>query len=562
MRLLLVLAVFCWAFCSAERWVVELAPNTDPRSFAADQGLRYRGQLKHLKGRFFEFSSNPARSTSQNIAQHHAVVWAEKQIPRKQYKRQASDPLYPSQWHLHGNTAVSVQAEWAWQRGKKGAGVTIAVIDDGLQREHPDLKDRFDATHSWDYNGHRADPRPTTKDAHGTSAAGVAGASQNNGHCGSGVAPEVKLVGIRAIAAPITDHTESQALSRYRNLVNIYSCSWGPIDDAKDLRGPGRLTHLALQYGVINGRSGKGNIFVWAAGNGRVAGDSCNYDGYSNSPFTFSIGAINNRGTQSWYSEGCAGLLAVAPSSGQGIGITTTDLMGKYGYASGECTNQFGGTSSAAPLAAGVIALILQDRPELTWRDVLHVIAKGATPVDLDGWVTTGGEWHTNQRGYKHSQKYGFGNMVVPKLMQTSHGHKLVPTMKTHVTPTRHFTPHIGALPNVAGMYLDVLIDVSASPVANFLEQVLVTIEAHHGRRGEVAVILISPHGDHAQSVLSTYHMDTHNEFPTGGWTFSTLRHWGEPSANGQWKVRVYDSATSNPYTGYLKSVKLTFMGF
>lgn len=59
--------------------------------------------------------------------------------------------------------------------------------------------------------------------------------------------------------------------------------------------------------------------------------------------------------------------------------------MGGAGYDPTECTSNFGGTSSSAPLAAGIIALILEQRPDLTWRDVKHVIAKGSVPVQVSG---------------------------------------------------------------------------------------------------------------------------------------------------------------------------------
>lgn len=68
--------------------------------------------------------------------------------------------------------------------------------------------------------------------------------------------------------------------------------------------------------GQKRGRFGKGNIYVWAAGNGRENGDSCAFDGYASSIYVNPIGSINHLGEQSWYSEGCASLMAVTPSSG------------------------------------------------------------------------------------------------------------------------------------------------------------------------------------------------------------------------------------------------------
>lgn len=102
-----------------------------------------------------------------------------------------------------------------------------------------------------------------------------------------------------------------------------------------------------------NGRKGRGSIFVWATGNGGRFRDYCSCDGYINSPFTISIGAVDNCGRKPWYAEPCPGTFAVTYSSGESSGtkdkqIVTTDL-------NKQCTKKHTGTSAAAPLAAGAI---------------------------------------------------------------------------------------------------------------------------------------------------------------------------------------------------------------
>jgi hypothetical protein len=260
-----------------------------------------------------------------------------------------TDPLYGQQWHL-----PVIHASEAWSSGIKGKGVTIAIVDDGLQHSHDDLHGNYEPRFSRDYNDGDNDPSPGYSDNHGTSCAGVAAAIANNTHCGSGVAPLAKLVGRRLIAAPSTDYQEAMALSQDREHIDIFSNSWGPADTGMEMTGPGRLTLEALAQGARYGRQGKGSIFVWASGNGRHVGDSCAYDGYASSPYTIAVGALDSNGKQAYYSEGCAALLCVTPSSGA-LKITTTDISTPgLGYdPSSECTNTFGGTSSAAPLAAG-----------------------------------------------------------------------------------------------------------------------------------------------------------------------------------------------------------------
>ena len=103
------------------------------------------------------------------------------------------------------------------------------------------------------------------------------------------------------------------------------------------------------------GRHGKGSIFVWASGNGGKANDDCNLDGYVSSIYTIAISAISSSGLSPWYSESCACTLASAYSSGFGNEdkILTTDVHNT-------CTDEHTGTSAAAPLAVGVLALVLQ----------------------------------------------------------------------------------------------------------------------------------------------------------------------------------------------------------
>ena len=136
----------------------------------------------------------------------------------------------------------------------------------------------------------------------------------------------------------------------------------------------------------------------------RAEGDNCNYDGYANHPVSVAVGALTNYGTQSSYSEDCAALMVTAPSSGGSDGIHTTDLLGANGYSASDCTISFGGTSAASPLAAGVVALVLQANPSLGWRDLHQILVETSTLVD-----EANGGWQTNGAGHKVSHKYGFG---------------------------------------------------------------------------------------------------------------------------------------------------------
>ena len=116
------------------------------------------------------------------------------------------------------------------------------------------------------------------------------------------------------------------------------------------------FSHSQIHKGINKGRKGRGSIFVWATGNGGRFSDYCSCDGYINSPYTISIGAVDNCGRKPWYSEPCPGTFAVTYSSGEATGqqdkqIATTDLKGL-------CTKAHTGTSAAAPLAAGMFIIL------------------------------------------------------------------------------------------------------------------------------------------------------------------------------------------------------------
>ena len=532
-----------------DQWVVEL--DSDPEAFAKQHHLRYDGPLKGLGASFYKFSETTSRrDMDQHIRSGEGGVrWAERQEPRFQYKR-ANDPLYPQQWHLHTH-AYGVDADFAGN--VTGQGILIAVVDDGLQHAHPEFQGAYDPYNSHDFNDNTNDPTPRdSNDGHGTSAAGVAVARAHNNHCGRGVAPGAKVAGLRLIAGPISDATEAEALTfNAIGSIDIFSCSWGPADNGIIFGPMGHLTKVALARYVGNkiGRLGKGSIFVWAAGNGRHNGDSCAYDAYAGSPYVFPIGAIDHEGNQAYYSESCSNLIGVAPSSGANKGITTVDLMGGAGYAPGECTSTFGGTSSAAPLAAGVFACVLQERPDLTWRDLMHVVAKGATLIN-----PTDPDWHYNAKGYHHSHKYGFGLLKLPPLLAAARSHVLVPSIQKVVNlPERQYAGASGVLPfnctwHVEGHDLE------------FIEQVFVRMSVLHPLRGSVRMKLQSP--SHTVSVLAPSRPnDNMVNFPMD-WVISTRRHFGETRINGDWTITAEDVRTPNAHLGTVTQIAVTIFGF
>jgi kexin len=146
-------------------------------------------------------------------------------------------------------------------------------------------------------------------------------AARRNNACGVGIAYDSKAAGVRILGGRITTTDEASALNYGYNKVGIYSCSWGPKDNGQTMSAPNYLIRKAFSEGINNGRDGKGSIFVFASGNGGRHDDQCNFDGYTNSIYSVTVGAVDHMGLHPTYSEACAANMIVAYSSGSGKNI-------------------------------------------------------------------------------------------------------------------------------------------------------------------------------------------------------------------------------------------------
>ena len=258
---------------------------------------------------------------------------------------------------------------------------------------------------------------------HGTRCAGEVAAAANNSICSVGVAFNSGVGGIKMLDGDVTDSTEATSLSFNRNHIDIYSASWGPDDNGEVVDGPGKLARKAFIEGVTFGRKGKGSIFIWASGNGGRYDDTCSCDGYVNSIYTFAISSTSEKSEKPWYLEECPATLTTTYSSGNeksgDMYITTTDIRHK-------CTVLHTGTSAAAPLAAGIIALVLEANSNLTWRDVMYIVVLSSRPKAIKS-----NNYMENKRGLLVSSRYGFGLMDARRMVELARTWRNVPKMRT-----------------------------------------------------------------------------------------------------------------------------------
>ncbi len=288
------------------------------------------------------------------------------------------------------------------------------------------------------------------------------------------------------------------------------------------MEGPGLLAESALENGVTSGRGGLGTIYVWAGGNGGKKTDNSNYDGYTNSRFTIAVAASTNLGHQAEYSENGANILVAETSSGGTLSIVTTDRYNSYTY-------NFGGTSSATPMVSGIIALMLEADPNLTWRDVQHILVKTATQIDAQD-----PDWTVNGAGLHINHKYGFGRIDAQAAVNAA-------LTWTPVVPENPVPIEMASKPNL------LIPDNSAAGVSDTLFITdSITIEsvdifftaADHLRWGDLEITLISPQG--TESILAEDHLTGSNVITYDDWRFGSVRHFGEAS-EGTWTLRVRD---------------------
>ncbi|EPS8491236.1 subtilisin/kexin-like serine protease HreP [Yersinia enterocolitica] len=347
--------------------------------------------------------------------------------------------IHPNQWHLKKTTVrheVEVDASANVENAHKitlGKGTIIAVIDDGFDMGHPEFSRKGKIVHPCNLSGVNTDddPTPGKYDTHGTPCAGVACADGRYG--ASGVAPEANLMPIRQ-AGGLGSLDEALAFVwATDNGADVISCSWGPkgslsVDSDEPrhdvVAALPALTRMAIDYAIDKGRKGKGCVVLFAAGNGN---ESVEKDGYASYEPVIAVAACNDRSIRSVYSNYGKSLWCSFPSDDSEdlilghpapltTGIWTTDLRREYGDNPGASTavgdifgnyiNNFGGTSSACPGAAGVAALIISVNPTLNYQEVKDIIRDSCDKID----EKNGGY---DENG--HSEWYGYGRVNAGK---------------------------------------------------------------------------------------------------------------------------------------------------
>ncbi|XP_051499578.1 proprotein convertase subtilisin/kexin type 5 isoform X2 [Apus apus] len=537
-------------------WAVRITGGlSEANRIASKYGYVNIGQIGTLKDYYHFYHSKTikrsvlsSRGTHSFISMEPKVEWIQQQVVKRRIKRDYkpggtqstyfNDPKWPSMWYMHcSDNTHHCQSDMnivgAWKRGYTGKNVVVTILDDGIERNHPDLMQNYDSQASFDVNGNDFDPMPrydaSNENKHGTRCAGEVAATANNSHCTVGIAFNAKIGGVRMLDGDVTDMVEAKSLSLNPQHIHIYSASWGPDDDGKTVDGPASLARQAFENGIRMGRRGLGSVFVWASGNGGRSRDHCSCDGYTNSIYTISISSTAESGKKPWYLEECASTLATTYSSGESYDrkIITTDLRQR-------CTDSHTGTSASAPMAAGIIALALEANPFLTWRDIQHIIVRTSRAGHLNA-----NDWKTNAAGYKVSHLYGFGLMDAEAMVIEAEKWTTVPPQHVCVENTDRQIKTIRPDSVVRSIYKATGCSDNPNHHVIYLEHVVVRITITHPRRGDLAIYLTSPSGTRSQ--LLANRLFDHSMEGFKNWEFMTTHCWSEKAA-GDWILEICDT--------------------
>ena len=330
------------------------------------------------------------------------VEWCE---PNKLSSFGSFNPLYSRQYYLRntgangGIAGMDINVEPAWGITNGNENITVAVIDCGVDRNHEDLENRVLEGYTalnpngggLPQNANELNPK-----AHGMACAGIIAAGNNTIGI-RGIASNSRVLPInivpnlafrhpsdpRIIIEGFADDIEiARAINWAWKRADVLSCSWGGGSPSNDIS-------LAIDSARTFGRNGKGSIVVFASGNNhpRITDVSfpANVDG------VITVGAIDNRGTIHDYSQRGVSMDLVAPSGGVPGDVVTTDRMGNLGYNNTNYTNTFNGTSASCPQVAGVAALMLSVRSDLTETEVRTTLQNTARDLGTSGFDHTYG---------------------------------------------------------------------------------------------------------------------------------------------------------------------------
>ncbi|MCE6988287.1 S8 family serine peptidase [Dyadobacter sp. CY323] len=325
-----------------------------------------------------------------------------------------NDPLFASNWGL-----AKMKLPEAWDITTGCTSIKIAIIDDGVQLNHPDLLPNlipgFDAT-TFGTNGGTV----AGEEQHGTRCAGFAAAKGNNGIGIAGVAYNSKIIPIRAFGTKPDGNLRTETLDSYiasaiNHAVNvknadILNMSWGITASVAPVN-QNPIIEAALNNAALNGRGGKGAVLITSSGN-----KGLNYLAPlpGNVKDVLVVGASKSNDTR-W--EGSNGPTHRIDVAAPGAYVTTVDAS-QYNNQPVE-----NATSWAAPSVAGVAALVLSVNPGLTQTQIRKIIAETCDKVGGYNYVIGNGSSFSD---LSHNNDLGYGRVNALRAVEKAAGAPII----------------------------------------------------------------------------------------------------------------------------------------
>jgi subtilisin family serine protease len=540
-----------------ENLFIKFRDDVDPDDCKAvlhGAGLTIKQQLDYATNAYFvsvaEGTGQKVFDIALDLLRRPDVEYCHPELIR----RRESKAIAAQQWHLAPTTiagiAINAHANVASAHALTlGQGVTIAVIDDGVDIDHPEFSSSGKIVAPRDVTVGSDDPRPKSAgNKHGTACAGVACADGVAG--ASGVAPRARLMPIR-LASGLGSIAEANAFKWAADHgADVISCSWGPADgDWFDPSDPFHdqvtvipaSTRLAIEYAISNGRGGKGCVICFAAGNGNEPVEN---DGYASYSKVLAVAACNDTGRRSVYSDFGEAIWCAFPSSDFGHspfshpvpltpGIWTTDRRASAGYnfgqpgagdTAGNYANDFGGTSSSCPGAAGVAALVLAVNPDLKWDEVRNILRMACDRID-----PAGGAYDGNN----HSAKYGHGRLNARTAVELA-----AQPDKESVAFTRTYNQH---LPDLQTTVVELQVTDNEA-----VQSVRVDLDLQHTYIGDLVITLVPPASTGVGNIVLHSREGGSTRNLKRSYDAATTARLGQltgKGCKGTWKLRIQDAA-------------------
>jgi subtilisin family serine protease len=542
-------------------------------------------------------TANPIKLANQLMRMPDVLVAEPNVAIESQVLYRPRDPEYGRQWYLNNTGGVQIvpeahiSVEPAWDVTRGVRSVVVAITDDGFDLNHPDLQGTGKVVAPRDLKGKDDLPLPEqAHENHGTACAGVAIAEENNVGI-VGVAPGCSVMPLRT-----TGFLDDQAIEDLFSWAidkgaSVISCSWGAsaIYFSLSLRQRAVITRAATQ-----GRNGRGCVVLFAAGNANrpisgtinergwdrnVLSGSTNWlNGYAVHPDVIAVSASTSLGKKSAYSNWGEAISVCAPSNNaqpgvwlpqtgyvftapqiqgtlSGQGVVTSDRLEPEGYnPRGGYTNNFGGTSSACPVVAGVAGLMLSVNPFLTARDVKLILQETADKiVDTEADPQLGFRYGTYSAS-GHSRWFGYGKVNAAKAVQEARRRlPAAPTPSRWVTQQNTNPVTIPDF-NLGGATSLIQVQETAP-----LRDLRLTLDVEHEYLGDLEILLLPLSAGAVLLQSRTLGRATRLQTTFTLQTSPMLRQLLNQSPRGTWQLRLIDYAPT--HVGRLLSWQLS-LGF